>query len=145
MTRPVSDLVIKRTFKCTKRQLFDAWSTPSVMSNWLFARRQPFCKSTVTNSFSVGGSYSLTMHMEGADIHIFGTYSEINRYNRIGFTWTSPVATDSQVVLDFSEISANRTELTLTHNLFLSEDIRASHNGGWEVCLGHLQERVLAA
>lgn len=145
MTKPVNDLVIKRTFKCSKRQLFEAWSTPSIMSNWLFARREPFCKSTVTNSFSVGGDYTLIMHMEGADIHISGTYTEIIRYNRIAFTWTSPVATDSQVVLDFSEVSPNRTDFTLTHNLFVSEDVRASHNGGWEVCLDHLQERVLAA
>ena len=145
MAKQVSDLVIKRIFKCSKRTLFDAWSTPSIMANWLYAKREPFCKSTITSSFSVGGDYSVTMHMEGTDVHIFGTYTEINRYNRIAFTWTSPVAKESQVVLDFSDLSANRTEFTLTHNLFPSDEVRASHNAGWDVCLDHLQERVLAA
>ncbi|NQV98398.1 MAG: SRPBCC domain-containing protein [Rhodospirillales bacterium] len=145
MSKTVDDLVIKRQFKCTKRMLFDAWSQPAVMSNWLYGGRDGFRKSTVTNSFAVGGAYSLTMHMPNSDVHIFGTYTEINRYNRIAFTWTSPVAIDSLVVLDFNEISPNRTELTLTHNLFTSEQARTSHGAGWPVCLDYLQERILAA
>lgn len=145
MNQHVDDLVIKRTFKCSKRTLFDAWSQPAIMRNWLFGRREPFCEPTVTNSFTVGGAYSLTMHMENADIHIYGTYTEISRYNRIAFTWTSPSASGTQVTLDFKELSANRTELTLTHNLFVSEDIRSQHEGGWNVCLDHFENRILAA
>lgn len=145
MTNTVDDLVIKRQFKCSKRQLFDAWSKPSLMSNWLFGRRNDFCKSTVTNSFAVGSDYSVTMHMTDNDVHIYGTYTEINRYNRIAFSWTSSVATNSQVALDFVELSPNRSELTLTHNLFATQEQRAAHDGGWNVCLDHLQDRVLAA
>jgi len=85
------------------------------------------------------------MHLGDNDVHIFGTYTEINRYNQIAFTWTSPVATDSHVVLDFVELSPNRSELTLTHNLFATEEAKTSHDGGWNVCLEYLQERVLAA
>ena len=115
------------------------------MSNWFYGSRTPFQKSTVTNSFTVGGSYSLTMHLPDTDVHIFGTYTEINRYNRIAFTWTSPVAADSLVVLDFVELSPNRTQLTLTHNLFTTEEARESHNEGWPVCMDYLQERIIEA
>ncbi len=145
MTATIDDLVIKRRFKCSKRQLFDAWSKPAIMSNWLFGRRENFCQSTITNSFTVGGDYRVTMHMKDNDVHIHGTYTEINRYNRIAFTWTSSVAANSQVTLDFVELSANRSELTLTHNLFTSEAARSSHDGGWNVCLDHLRDRVIAA
>ncbi len=145
MPKTVDDLVIKRQFKCSKRVLFDAWSKPSVMSNWLFARRDNFRESTITNSFTVGGDYSVIMHLTDNDVHIFGTYTEITRYNRIAFTWTSPAATESQVTLDFNELSPNRTELTLTHNLFSTEEARSAHEGGWGACLDYLQERVIAA
>ena len=63
----------------------------------------------------------------------------------IAFTWTSPMVNNSQVALDFKELSANRTELTLTHNLFPSAEIRAQHNAGWDACLDNLDRRVLAA
>jgi len=140
----VDDLVIKRVFSCPKRTLFDAWSQPSIMSKWLFARREDFCESTVSNSFTVGGSYSIIMHMPSADVRLYGEYSEINRYNRIAFTWSSPVITNSRVVLDFKELSPNRTELTLTHALFPSEEIRTQHGEGWRACFDNFESRVLS-
>lgn len=145
MTGVADDLVIRRTFNCAKRTLFEAWSKPSVMAQWLFARREDFRPSTVENSFTVGGAYAITMHMENSDVSIHGDYTEIERYSRIAFTWTSPAVSGSQVVLDFKELSANRTELTLTHNLFPSTEIRDQHNAGWDACLDNLETRVLAA
>lgn len=145
MTKSPDELIIKRIFKCPKRTLFDAWSTPSIMSKWFFASRDNFRDSTVTNTFSVGGTYSVIMHMADTDVHLQGTYTEINRYNRIAFTWSSPVITNSQIVLDFREISPNRTEFTLTQSLFPSDDIRTDHNQGWNVCLDYLESWITSA
>jgi len=138
------DLVITRVFSCPKRTLFDAWSQPSTMSKWLFARREDLCESTVSSSFTVGGSYSIIMHMPSGDVRLFGDYTEIDRYSRIAFTWSSPVITNSRVVLDFRELSANRTGFTLTHSLFPSDEIRARHGEGWDACLDNLEDRVLS-
>lgn len=138
------DLVIKRTFNCPKRTLFDAWSQPSIMAKWLFARREDFCDSTVTNSFTVGGKYSIIMHMPSSDVRLFGEYTNITRYSQIAFTWSSPVISNSRVNLAFQELSANRTQFTLTHALFPSEDIRAQHGEGWLACLDNLENRVLS-
>ncbi len=138
------DLVIKRTFNCPKRTLFDAWSQPAIMAKWLFARREGFCDSTVTSRFTVGGKYSIIMHMPSGDVHLFGQYTAITRYSQIAFTWSSPVISVSRVDLKFQEISANRTEFTLTHALFPSEEIRAQHGEGWLACLDNLENRVLS-
>jgi uncharacterized protein YndB with AHSA1/START domain len=143
MVKDPDDIVIRRVFNCPKRALFDASSKPSVMAKWLFARREDFCKSTVSNSFTVGGSYSIIMHMPTSDVHLFGEYTEINRYTRIAFTWSSPVISNSRVVLEFRELSVRRCELTLTHSLFPSEEIRAQHGEGWNACLDNLQSRVV--
>ena len=138
------DLVIKRTFNCPKRTLFDAWSQPPIMARWLFAAREDFCESTVTSSFTVGGKYSITMHMPSSDVHMFGEYTAITRYSQIAFTWSSPVISNSRVNLAFQEKSANRTDFTLTHTLFPSQEIRAQHGEGWLACLDNLEERVLS-
>ena len=138
------DVVITRTFNCPKRALFDAWSQPSIMSKWLFARREDFCESTVTSSFTVGGKYSIIMHMPSSDVRLFGEYTNITRYSQIAITWSSPVISNSRVNLAFQELSANRTQFTLTHALFPSEDIRAQHGEGWLACLDNLENRVLS-
>ncbi len=143
MAAGTDDLVVRRVFNCPKRTLFDAWSQPSIMSRWLFARKEGFCESTVENSFTVGGRYSIIMHMPTTDVRLFGEYTEIFRYNRIAFIWSSPVITNSRVVLDFRELSANRTEFTLTHSLFPTDEIRAEHGKGWIACLDNLESRVL--
>lgn len=138
------DLVIKRMFNCSKRTLFEAWSQPSIMAKWLFARREDFCEATVTNSFTVGGKYSIIMHMPSNDVRLFGEYTAITRYSQIAFTWSSPVISNSRVDLAFQELSPNRTRFTLTHSLFPSEEIRAQHGEGWSTCLDNLETRVLS-
>ncbi len=144
MAADFDDLVIKRTFNCPKRTLFDAWSQPAIMSKWLFAQREDFCESTVTSSFTVGGKFSITMHLPAGDVQLFGEYTAIVRYSQIAFTWSSPVISDSRVDLAFKERSANRTDFTLTHTLFPSDEIRAQHGEGWLACLDNLENRVLS-
>ena len=144
MATDFDDLVIKRTFNCPKRTLFDAWSRPPIMAKWLFAQREDFCRSTVTSSFTVGGKYSITMHLPNSDVDLFGEYTAIDRYSRIAFTWSSPVISNSRVDLAFRERSANRTDFTLTHSLFPSEEVRAQHGEGWLACLDNLENRVLS-
>ena len=131
-------LVIKRVLPCGKRQLFDAWSQASVMSQWFFAQQNCKLPSTVNNSFTVGGDYEVIMHMETGDHRHYGTYRVISRYSHIAFTWNSHIVKDSLVELDFRELSTNRTEMTLTHTLFPDDDVRSMHAAGWEGCLGNL-------
>ncbi len=138
-------VVIKRVFPCSKRRLFDAWSQPDLMAQWFYAGTEKRKNSTVKNSFTVGGTYELTMHgPENVDHVMFGTYKQIVRYTHISFSWTSPMATDSLVELEFRELSANRCEMTLTHSCFPSEDSRNAHNGGWTACLENLESFIQA-
>lgn len=144
MSNPRDDLVIRRSYNCPKRILFEAWSKPEIMSKWLFARRDDFCESTVTSSFVIGGDYAIIMHLPSGDVRLYGKYTDITRYSLIAFTWSSPVISNSRVELAFKELSPNRTQLTLTHSLFPSDDIRDAHDQGWHACLDNLETRVLA-
>jgi len=131
-------VVMKRVLPCSKRQLFDAWSKPAVMMQWFFASQQPKAPSSVNSSFTVGGDYEVIMHLQSGDFRHHGNYRAINRYHHIAFTWNSHLVEDSLVELDFRELSPNRTELTLTHTQFPSEEVRGKHIDGWGGCLDNL-------
>ena len=139
MSKKPLSLEIKRTFKCSKRQLFDAWSKPTNISRWFFADSNRCKDSDVDVDFRVDGAYSVTMYFEDGDSsRIHGTYTQITRYTFIAFTWNSVNAKDNEVELSFRELSPNRCELRLVHNLLPDETSRALHNNGWELCFANL-------
>ena len=143
MSRNPSKLEIRRTFKCSKRQLFDAWSKPAVMSRWFFADSNRCKDSDVEADFRVNGTYSLVMYFEGGDSsRIHGKYKDIRRYTLIAFTWNSIHSTNSEVELNFRELSPNRSALRLVHKLLPDEESSVLHGNGWELCLGNLQAFV---
>lgn len=135
------ELIIRKTFNCSKRNLFDAWSKASLMARWFFAASEKYKDSSVECNFTVNGTFSVTMYFEnGTDAKINGHYKEIVRYSLIVFSWNSSIAQDSLVKLNFKEISPNRSELVLVHSLFPSEDSRQQHNNGWNACLANLKK-----
>lgn len=132
-------ITIKRVLPCNKRQLFDAWSKPALMMKWFFTLQQTETPCSVSNSFTVGGSFEVIMHMESGSFRHYGDYLAIDRYHHIAFTWNSHLIRDSVVELKFRELSPNRTELTLTHSHFADAEVRSKHEWGWGGCLDHLE------
>ena len=90
----------------------------------------------------VGGRYDIVMHNEMGEIPHWGEYREIDRPNRLSFTWNSPHAVpDSLVTLTFRAVG-DETEVTLIHDRFPSEASRAGHEGGWTSILQALDEAL---
>lgn len=64
-----------------------------------------------------------------------GTYLEIDRPNRLVFSWESPYAADdSTVTLEFTSQGPNTTLLELTHVRFIDQESCNNHETGW----GHI-------
>ena len=136
-------LVIKRVFNCSKRDLFDAWSQAGLMSKWFFASPTKVKDSSVESQFHLGGQWSVTMYFEdGTNSSLHGQYKEIDRYSKISFSWNSAIASDGLVELFFKELSVNRAELKLVHSIFPSQESRQMHNQGWDACLANLEKFV---
>ncbi|MBN8548347.1 MAG: SRPBCC domain-containing protein [Deltaproteobacteria bacterium] len=149
-TNPPPTLVIRRVIPAKRDKVFAAWSKPELMSQWF---RPPDGKAIVSNDFRVGGSYQNTMIFSsdpnghkgcGADCTSssrphHGSYLEIVPPEKIVFTWNSQIVSNSRVTVELRE-RGESTELTLTHELLETEELRQQHSGGWDMCLSNLEK-----
>ena len=111
--------------------VFDAWLDPEMLAQ--FMRPSPaMALSPTTNEAVVDGKFEILMQVGEQTIPHSGQYLEIERPNKLVFTWISPASTDDSVVtLSFKTVEQGHTELNLSHVRFIDEERRSDHEGGW--------------
>jgi uncharacterized protein YndB with AHSA1/START domain len=131
---------ITKTINAPIEKVFDAWLNPELLS--LFMTPMPgMPTSDVTTDAKEGGVFTIIMHAGDDQLPHTGKYLEINRPNKLVFTWQSQHSVDGSIVtLNFNKIEANKTEIALSHVEFLNEDTRNDHAGGWDNILNKLME-----
>ncbi len=138
-------LVMKHTFKAPIERVFDAWTTPEIMGEFMCPDD---ITSVVTADPRAGGNYRITMRRpDGEELVAFGTYREFDRPARVVCTWQweeddPALVKDTLLTLDFVP-RGSQTEMTLTHENFRDATQRDNHAGGWGEIFEKL-ERVLA-
>lgn len=130
------NVVLKHLFNAKQENLFKAWTTPAMMSQWFDASCDDPGQVDVRDvkvDLRVGGKFEFKMG--GVKPHS-GEYREVRPYERLAFTWNSKAVTNTLVTLEFKPMG-NQTELTLTHEL-LPADMIEAHTNGWGHILGNL-------
>jgi uncharacterized protein YndB with AHSA1/START domain len=121
-------------------KVFDAWLNPETLSQFILPMTgmpQP----QVETDAREGGKFKIIMQVGDDKIPHTGRYIEINRPNKLVFTWESPFSTDgSTVTLKFNDVGENRTNIDLTHIKFIDEERRENHEGGWGNILESLND-----
>lgn len=149
-------LVLKRVFNAKRERVFDAWTKPELMMQWLVPQVGWTCRTR--NEFRVGGRYYHEMIVgESAetqpekkscggdtftvgDVYMHeGEYLEISPPEKLVFTWTSHAVKDSRVTIELRDLG-DSTELWLTHELLDTEELRNSHQDGWLGCFVKLEQ-----
>lgn len=122
---------VEKTIHVPIEQAFDAWLNPVMLSEFM-TPMPGMPESDVENDARVGGSFTITMHVGNQKLPHTGTYLEIDRPNKLVFTWKSERSLDDSVVtLNFSRIDDGTTTISLTHVKFIDEEARSDHEGGW--------------
>ena len=135
MTRD-AELTIEKPIPAPRRQVFDAWLDPNALATFMRPPQSTISSKAETDP-RVGGRFLIVMRVGSREIPHQGEYREIDRHQRLVFTWHSEYApADSEVTLTFAEAGARQTLLTLVHR-GLPSTARAAHLDGWTAILGN--------
>jgi uncharacterized protein YndB with AHSA1/START domain len=139
---------IRRLFDATRDRVFAAWTDPDGISQWL-CRAPGYNTEHLQFEARVGGRYLIRNTSAAGDIHnIRGEFREVQPPSKLVFTWggtstlasgaTPPKTDDTLVVLEFFE-RGTQTEVLLTHYGLPSDEVRADHMKGWNICFDNLE------
>jgi len=125
------ELTVSRVVPAAPKEVFEAWLDPAVLAKFMLpAAEMP--EPSVELDPRVGGSFLIVMKAGDRELPHRGEYKEIERYDRLVFTWLSGATVDgSTVTLDFEPAADGATKVTLHHVGFPSEESRDNHNQGW--------------
>ena len=139
------ELVITRMFDAPREVVFAAWTSPEHLVNWFGPNdfTLPFCEM----DFRVGGSYRFCMRSpEGEDHWVWGEYTEINKPERLGFTWNREDTNGkvwSSTIVDLTFLqSGEKTQFTLRQGMFETIPFCEEHGFGWGQAIDRLADFV---
>jgi uncharacterized protein YndB with AHSA1/START domain len=139
-------LRIERTYQAPVAAVFDAWTSEEVIRRWWQAERG-WETTEAEVDLRVGGVVRVVMRDPEKDVDYGGggTYTEIDRPNRLAFTWTwDGHATRTLIEIDFEERDGVTT-VRFTHSGLWDEDALRSHEDGWSKILASLERALEAA
>ena len=153
MTETQQDTVLRleRRYEAPRERVFDAWTNPEVLKQW-WAAFPTWETPTAEVDLRPGGSYRLAMRdpESGATHTLVGEYREIERPERLTYTWTwegkAPEMQGSEntlVEVEFRD-DGGATEVVVTHSGFATPELRDQHAHGWNGCLDNLERRVFS-
>lgn len=133
-------LNISKIIHAPIEKVFDAWLNPILLSKFM-TPMPGMPESDVENDARQGGAFTIIMHVGDEKLPHTGEYLEINRPNRLVFTWASHRSPDdSRVTLNFTRIDDHKTEVSLSQVKFIDEEARSDHEGGWSNILDKLND-----
>lgn len=148
-------LVLERTFNAPRELLFKAFSDAEMLTKWWGPREWPTAVKHM--DFSVGGSWLYCMNgPDGAESWGKGAFQEIVPPEKIVTrdSFSDADGNDSTempsmlVTFSFSDLSANRTKLSITTEFASADDMeQLAEMGmvqGWSESLDKLEELLAA-
>jgi uncharacterized protein YndB with AHSA1/START domain len=136
------ELTVRRRIAAPRKEVFDAWLAPATLAKFMRPPEMTMPARVETDPVK-GGRFSIVMRSQEKEIPHAGTYLAIDPHAHLSFTWESPYSLDDSVVtIDFVEVDASTTDVTLRHVKFRSEEARIGHERGWGAILANLGETL---
>jgi len=134
-------LSLTRVFDAPPDRVFDAFLSPAY-GEWL-GTEDVTCLSCEIDP-RVGGCWK-TVHRtaDGGALEHMGVYKEIEQPSRLAFTWSGGCAGPNitLVTITFKAKGAG-TEMTLTHEGFVTAEDCQRHEGGWAASFDRLAQHL---
>ena len=135
---------VSRTIRAGAEALFRAWTDPQVLMHWWRQEGEGWAFSGALIDLRVGGRYRLAMtDPEGRTHAAFGVYRQIERPERLVFTWDWEDPTrsvgETLVTVDLKRVADDLTEVVVTHERFADVTRLGRHEQGWTALLRLLE------
>ena len=125
---------ITRLYEASPQAVFDAWTKPEQLSQWLCPYDLKVAKAEV--DLRVGGAYSIVMRGEDDHEH-HGVFEVIEPPQRLVMTWAGGglkgVESRLTIGIEAAETESGRqgARMTLIHERFPDAETSANYQGGW--------------
>ena len=135
-------VTVRREIAAPAETLFDAWLDAESLGTWM--RPRTISETRAETDPRVGGGFRIVMVSDGSDLLHHGTYREIDRPNRLVFTWSSAATDDrdSVVTVTFAPTDSGSTMVEIHQVGLPDEESRAGHTEGWSDALAKLERLV---
>ena len=143
----MTSFTIERRFDACPEELWDAWTDPDEVIHWWHPRDAHVQRETVHIDARVGGRFSYTMvHDRTGDSYpIAGIYRQIDRPERLVFTWgraDRPPETCPLIEVDITPDGAgSRMVFTMTRSDGRQDDAHKGWKDALEILADHLANR----
>ncbi|MGI9494146.1 MAG: SRPBCC family protein [Geminicoccaceae bacterium] len=123
-----------RHFEAPRERVFRAFADPQQLVKWWGPEGMHVVDHDI--DVRVGGAWRTTIRNQAGDDHTMsGVYREISAPHRLAFTWAwereGERGHETIVTIDLAE-DGDGTELNFVQEIFESEEMRDSHQGGWQ-------------
>lgn len=134
---------VVKEFNASAETVFEAWLDTEMISQWMFGPglRDEEIIRLETNP-EVGGTFSFVVRRGDEELKHKGTYREVDRPNRLVFTWgvNEEAGNESVVTIDITA-TEDGCRLTLVHEMASKwEEYRERTREGWTHMLDKLKE-----
>jgi len=136
------ELVLTRVFEAPRTLVFQAWTDPEHMVQWLGP--VGFTSKVLKSELKVGGAYRYYMRdPQGGDHWQQGVYHEVTPPERFVCTYVwadaegNPTRPETLLTVTFEELGG-KTKVILRQGVFESVTARDDHQGGWSSSFEHL-------
>lgn len=145
MTDTQNELTIDRIFNASAETLWQAWTDPDLIKQWLAPRgfRIPIAEGDVRD----GGHWQESMVApDGKQMHLSGVYREVKQPEHLVFThaWDNDNGKpghETTVDITFTP-NGDITGMHFRQGQFTSKEERDGHAGGWKECFDKLEDML---
>lgn len=149
MSGPAS-LTFKRRISAPPDEVFEAWTQPDVMRQWLAPGENEVIE--VTTDVCVGGRFRIRSIAPDGTLHtIDGSYRELEPGHRIVMTWgySGPVELlcemETLLEIDLAATDNGETAMTLTQTRIATPEAAEAYGDGWPTCFAKLERSIATA
>jgi uncharacterized protein YndB with AHSA1/START domain len=140
---PITSAVIARLLPASPDEVYDEWLDPDSLIEWMCPRPARCLK--VDLDACIGGRLRIDIEEAGRRFYVHGTYTHLDRPERIGFTWSCSTWPNphhvSYVLITLAPSGPGQTLMTITHTA-LTSDLIDQHRRGWQLIADQLNDSL---